>query len=308
MNAYPFAQEFNRVLTISGLSIADVVKELKERGFVISASSLSYWRSGRSLPRKKNSFEIVNAIEEICGAPAGTLSTVLSDILSLGSTNSTPFSVISLPPEHDKAGTPEASRDIDNEIDWSFEARREVVNCFFTVSADFLSMGRYVMLLVRPSTAEKTYVHAGSIWNEDDIPPTKPDFTQENIEGATLDKTWFKDNEHGVREAETARLLLPPASNNELIRVAYSTGSVVTKNPIHETDGWHFLWPLRFYTCHVTFEGKVPNNIEWVMQNREKRGGQSITSTQVTRVHPVGNTVQITLEEPPAATGWFRWS
>lgn len=308
MNSYPFAKEFNRVLTLSGLTVADVAKEMKKRGFVISSSSLSYWRSGRSLPRKKNSFAIVDAIEEICQVPKGTLSNVLSDILSLDSDNSAPFSVLSLPPENDKAGTPEPSRDIDKEIDWSFEARREVVNCFFTISADFLSMDRYVLLLVRPSSEEKTYVHAGSIWTEEDIPPTKPDFVQENIEGATLDKTWFKDNEHGRREAETVRLLLPPYNANELMRVAYSTGAVVTKKPIYETHGWHFLWPLRFYTCHVTFEGEVPDTIEWVMQNREKRGGQSITSTQVTRVYPVDNTVQITLEEPPAATGWFRWS
>lgn len=169
-------------------------------------------------------------------------------------------------------------------------------------------MDRYVLLLVRPSAGKKTYIHAGSIWTEEDVPPTKPDFVQENIEGAILDKTWFKDNEQGWREAETARFLLPPCGGNELMRVAYSTGTAVTKKPIFETHGWHFLWPLRFYTCHVTFEGKVPNNIEWVMQNREKRGGQSITSTHVTRIQPVDNIAQITLEEPPAATGWFRWS
>lgn len=308
MDPYPFAQEFNKILTLSGLSIADVVKELKQRGFVISSSSLSYWRSGRSLPRKRNSFAIVDAIEEICDVPKGTLSTVLSNILSLGSNNSAPFSVVSLPSDSNNPGSPENSRAIDNEIDWNFEARREVVNCFFTISADFLSMERYVLLLVRPSSADKTYLHAGSIWTEEDIPPTQPDFRQENIEGATLDKTWFQDNEQGQREAETARLLLPPCGSNELMRVAYSTGMAITKKPINETHGWHFLWPLRFYTCYVTFEGEVPHNIEWVMQYREKHGGQSITATQVTRMYPVGNTVQITLEKPPAATGWFRWS
>ena len=308
MNSYPFAQEFNRVLTLSGLSVADVVKELKQRGFVISASSLSYWRSGRSLPRKKNSFAIVEAIEEICDVPKGTLTTVLSDVLSLGSDNSTPFSIVSLPPENDKAGTPQASREIDNEIDWSCEVRREVINCFFTVAADFLSIERYVVHLVRPSQAEYSYLHAGSIWTENDVPPTEPDFTQKNIEGAILDNTWVKKNEQGERVAETVRLRLFPKYTNELMRVAYRTATEILKKPAHESDGWHFLWSLRFYTCHITFEGEVPEKIEWVMQTREKHGGQTITSTQVTRIYPVGNTVQITLENPPPATGWFRWS
>ena len=308
MSAQVFSSEFNKVLTSSGLSIVDVVKKLKDRGFVISSSSLSYWRSGRSLPRKRNSFAIVKAIEDICQVPPGTLTTVLKDVLSLSSGNSAPFSVLTLPPENEKAGTPKVSSEIDKEIDWSFEARREVVNCFFTVSADRLSMDRYVMMLVRPSKRDKTHLHAGSIWTEEDLPPTGPDFTQENTEGATLEKTWFSDNEHGVREAETVRFVLPQGEKNEVMRVAYSTGAVKTTKPINETHGWHLLWPLRFYTCHLTFEGNVPEKIEWVMQNREERGGQTITSTQVKRVYPIGNVAQITLEEPPAGTGWFRWS
>lgn len=108
--------------------------------------------------------------------------------------------------------------------------------------------------------------------------------------------------------AETVRLLLPPYTENELMQVAYAPETSLLKKPTHESSGWHFLWPLRFYTCRITFEGDVPDTIEWVTQNREKHGDQTITSTEVTRVHPVGKVAQISLENPPAATGWFRWS
>lgn len=130
----------------------------------------------------------MDAIEEICDIPRGTLRNVLTEELALDSKNAAPLSAISLPPENEKAGTPQASRDIDEEIDWSFEARREVVSCFFTISSDYRAVDRYIVLLVRPSTAEQTYLHTGTTWDDGDIQPTGPNFSQENIEGRPLIK------------------------------------------------------------------------------------------------------------------------
>ena len=62
------------------------------------------------------------------------------------------------------------------------------------------------------------------------------------------------------------------------------------------------------YNCSITFEGDVPENIEWVTEATEQEHGGRVKQITTRRIRPDGNTVQITLENVQGIMGYFRWN
>ena len=69
----PFAQAFRDALAQSGMTLVEVVEALAERDVKLTQASLSYWQSGRSVPRRQSSIAVLSDVEEVLGAQKDTL-------------------------------------------------------------------------------------------------------------------------------------------------------------------------------------------------------------------------------------------
>lgn len=74
----PFATALRDALAEHGIPLERVQCRLAERGHSVSLATLSYWCNGRSLPTRKKSLEIVQAMESILGLDEGSLVATLA--------------------------------------------------------------------------------------------------------------------------------------------------------------------------------------------------------------------------------------
>lgn len=72
-----FAARFAAALGARDLSLDGVRVHLAKSGYTVSVATLSYWRSGRSVPWRRQSLEMVGHLESLLGVPTGFLSDVL---------------------------------------------------------------------------------------------------------------------------------------------------------------------------------------------------------------------------------------
>lgn len=68
-----FAQALSHAVAERGLSLEEVRRALDRVGYGVTTTTLSYWQSGRSMPRRADSIRAVVALEHILGTPAGVL-------------------------------------------------------------------------------------------------------------------------------------------------------------------------------------------------------------------------------------------
>ena len=69
-----FAEAFRDATNQRGLSLERLTYHLSRRGHELSAATLSYWRTGRSVPQRSASIAALGALEEILGVDRGSLS------------------------------------------------------------------------------------------------------------------------------------------------------------------------------------------------------------------------------------------
>lgn len=72
-----FAETLDAAIQASGLSLERIRYALAAHGVRISATTLSYWRRGRSQPERASSMPVVRLLEEILALPGGALTTRL---------------------------------------------------------------------------------------------------------------------------------------------------------------------------------------------------------------------------------------
>ncbi|MGO4957378.1 hypothetical protein ACTQ49_08925 [Luteococcus sp. Sow4_B9] len=68
-----FAQRLREALHNSALSLEECASALVERGTPVSGATLSYWSTGRSVPKRAGSLRAVSELERILDVPAGWL-------------------------------------------------------------------------------------------------------------------------------------------------------------------------------------------------------------------------------------------
>lgn len=73
-----FASVLREAIQARGLTLGRIVHRLEERGFALSAATLSYWSKGRYRPARPESLAALVALEEILDLPAGSLRARLS--------------------------------------------------------------------------------------------------------------------------------------------------------------------------------------------------------------------------------------
>ncbi|WP_420176058.1 hypothetical protein [Luteococcus sp. OSA5] len=76
-SATSFSEELAQALRRSGMTLEQVQDELRKAGTPVAAASLSYWQTGRSVPRRENSLRAVAQLERLFGMPTGHLAELL---------------------------------------------------------------------------------------------------------------------------------------------------------------------------------------------------------------------------------------
>ncbi len=75
-----FAATLSDAVAARGLSLEEIRRALDHVGYGVTTTTLSYWQSGRSMPRRADSIRAVVALENILGTPAGALTAGLDPI------------------------------------------------------------------------------------------------------------------------------------------------------------------------------------------------------------------------------------
>ncbi|GAB95709.1 hypothetical protein KILIM_025_00460 [Kineosphaera limosa NBRC 100340] len=76
-SATTFAHAFREATDQRGLSLERITYHLRRRGHDLSTATLSYWRTGRSVPQRSTSIAALGALEEILGVERGSLASLV---------------------------------------------------------------------------------------------------------------------------------------------------------------------------------------------------------------------------------------
>ncbi|MBR6460107.1 MAG: hypothetical protein IKS49_08185 [Actinomycetaceae bacterium] len=301
-----FSTILTQAIASSGLSLTDIVNKLDQQGLTLSAASLSYWKTGKTLPTRKTSRPILEAIEDICSLAPGTLFEAAQSDSNANRGRHIPASTSKARiPDNTHTQVPRESEDLESDIDWSYEAEREILIDSFHISPDFMTIQGEITILARITHPSYSHLHISSYLSADEGEFADNETGLRYIEGAAIGDVIRHKNSKSL----TVRLDLPEESKvGDLRRVFYLPPPYHASEPCTASPIRHFAWPLRMYNCHIFFEGKVPENIEWVTEETQERGISRVKHITTQRIQPSGNTVQISLENVQGVMGYFRWS
>ncbi|MGW5741466.1 XRE family transcriptional regulator, partial [Amycolatopsis sp. NPDC003861] len=73
----PFDAALRAAIRARGLSLDRLREHLRTRGVSVTTATLSYWQSGRSRPRRRDSVHGLRQLEAVLEVPAGSLVALL---------------------------------------------------------------------------------------------------------------------------------------------------------------------------------------------------------------------------------------
>lgn len=296
-----FASRLDEALIAAPYSLDRIVDILAKQGLKVSQATLSHWRSGRSTPKRYNSLRIVAALEDILTLPSQALSSLLPSDIKKNTDAS--------PPESGTEPSPVDSSfsflydEADRATDWSNEVQREFMEGETVVSADFLTQTYSFVILARVPQVQHPCLHVSVGLNNTDVIPETGYVDFYNIKGATIgERQVYADGLTTVTRLDLPSSCYP----GQLHRISF-TYSCQSTVPYTTSLLQLLVWPLHFYVSRVEFEGKVPENIEWIEETVQEEDNATYTSISTRPVIPIGNTIQICIEKPEATRGYFRW-
>ena len=297
-------QQFARVLqgaiAHSGKTLAQISYEVHEAGATISQASLSYWQSGRSVPRRQSSAKTLRALEKVLSVPRGTL----LDAAARSGMPAEPEAAATFENTSRGMVVPEDSLAVLEEtdkshVDWENEVERKAMRTSVLITNDGHTMVANTLCIVSLQGIDAPVFHIGNVWSEGNLPP---DIL--NVVGGELGETIFYDAEnYCLRE-----IRLPKGyATGELRQVGweYRQESV---QPITCSPHRWFARPLETYALNITFEGRVPAFVEWVQSQEVISGGykQRIETSRELTVH--GGIARLALENVRDCTAYERWT
>lgn len=295
-DANEFATVLRAAITASGMSLAQIVENLAERDTKVTQAALSYWQSGRSLPRRQRSRKALVELEQILDLSEGTLTLPLQkQLVALNTRRMTQ-------PASPKASIAPNAGFSSSSIDWSNEVYREMISVRTTMSIDRCTLTEKVTTLVRiPDVAKPTF-HVGYHWVEaSDSDADRPHLT--DIEGATLGESLPLEGRTRVTCLYIPEFVKP----GDLHQLSYTT---ITRSPnpyTRTTERW-FAWPLRYYTVFLDFGGHEPKDVEWVQVNTQEVDGMTQRIESIRPLTPINSTVQVTAASVDGGSSVVRWS
>lgn len=301
-----FADELNRMLEKSSFSSEVIVGELNRRGFPLPLRTFAYWLKGYFLPRFESAFQLVDALENICGVTDNRLTDALLHDLSLGA-SFVPDRLddqffVPTPPATMNDARSQRLKILDEKVDWSADLVRTAIKDDVYVNEDFTKFRHRVTVLAVVPDVENPSLTISSVYEPGERPIGDEHFY--DIRGARLGKQGSYEEDglavHGVQ------LYLPDTVvPGELHEISY-TWDYVVPAPVMTMGERIFPWILEFYSCTVTFTGAVPQDIEYVtFSSDEEKENPMPSGIPLVRD---GNSVRIATRDFGLLTAHFRCS
>lgn len=295
----PFTQAFREALAQSGMTLVEVVDALAERGVKLTQASLSYWQSGRSVPRRQSSIAVLGDVEEVLGAKENTLSDALKQERE-ENVKTAEFTAHAKMAQRRPELLWNAPRDFDMDIiDWDNEVQRKFLHQTMTVREGGHKAVTRVDAVVRVTGTESPTMNVCESWALGD---SIPDVS--NIYGGFLDDAHIdEDSRYGVFP-----IYLPEGkASGDLHQLGYTVYSSATDRITQTSLGW-FAQPVDMYAFTVDFGDELPMSVEWVNVSTRRRGDAIERIETTHELEIIGGIVQATVERFSDAATFIRWS
>ena len=297
-----FAREINALLEQSSLSAEDLVADLNKRGFPLPLDTFNYWRQGYFLPRSDGAFQLISIMESICGGHGNRLSDALLYDLSSGA---------SFVPGHyiaPESSTPPTlntrlTRIADKAIDWDANLIQKAVRDIGWISADYRKARFTTTVFAHvPSVPNPTFVFQLLLTPHEPV-PTEDYFY--NLSGMTLQKQEIFREDDGTISCVTQFSVPESVAPGDLHKLSFSWDEESEK-PFDMLNERLFPWSVEFYSCKVTFEGGIPDDIRYV--THKTVDGQEVEVPHDIPMIRDGNTVSVSMKNVANVIGSFRYS
>lgn len=295
----PFTQAFRGALAQSGMTLVEVVEALAERGVKLTQASLSYWQSGRSVPRRQSSIAVLGDVEEVLGAKEGVLKRALEQEREENAKNAELAS-------RAKGGQrrPEllwnAPRGLNIDlIDWENEVQRKFLHQTMTIRGGGHEATTRVDAVVRVTGTDSPMMSVCTSWALGDDIPEISDVYGGNLEDPHIDESG--------RFAIFSISLPDEKTSGNLHQLGYTVHKTATDRITQTAQGW-FAQPVDMYAFTVDFGDELPMSVEWVNVTMRRRG-DSIERIETTHdLEIIGGIVQSTVERLNDSATFIRWS
>lgn len=258
-----FPERLAQALRASPLSLEQFAQQLGALGTPVSAATLSYWSTGRSLPRRARSRQAVTHLEQLLGTPPGWLTGVLATVSPSG------WDPLAVLPEHPGIQPALASLGVGLERDVAVQVLRDRLvvapgrlarRVFQLVRAERAGVDRLVIVHEVPREAQWELVELADIPRPEvvELEPASPGAPRILLTCTGLDAA--------LAPGEFA-ILHQQLVITEVSRTAQAGCELVTPRP----DGTHQL------IQEVAFEQQLP---AWVRHSHIAPGDQEASSTQ----------------------------
>lgn len=294
-----FAHILQEAIAQSGKTLAQITYEVRELGSSISQASLSYWQSGRSIPRRQSSTKTLRALEKVLDVPRGTL----FDAAALSGMPSEPEAEATF--ENTSRGmiVPEESLAIlektdVSSVDWDNEVERKAMRASVRIANDGHLMEMTTLCIVALQGIDAPVFHVGSVWSEGNPPPELLD-----VVGGEVGKTTVYNEENYC----LSEIRLPKGYTiGELRQVGWTYRQESAQRITRTPHRW-FARPLETYAMSIAFEGAIPSRVEWV-QTQEVTSGGFMQRIETSRELDVSSGVaRLALENVHDCTAYVRW-
>ncbi len=295
-----FAEVFRGAVSRSGKTLAQIVDELEANGSTISQASLSYWQSGRSVPRRQSSVRTLTLLETILDVPRGTLINAASD----GSARAfqiAPEAAATF--ENTSRGmiVPDTSNAVPEDagtIDWSNEVERKAMRVNVALSDGGRVMVVKTLAIVALTGVKAPVFHVGNVWGEGDSLPELTD-----IVGGNTGRSFVHEDEHYVLR----EIRLPEGfATGELRQVGWTVRRESSERITRTPHRW-FAQPLGAYALTLDFGAAVPRYVEWVQVQTVTENGFTKRVETSRELSLAGGIAKLTLEDVHDCTAYVRW-
>lgn len=298
-----FAEELNKMLEETSMSAEDVVAQLNKYGFPVPLYTFAYWLQGYFLPRFESAFQMVSALEGIYGITDNRFSDALLEDLSSGLSfvpgESTESGFFATPPADFNYKFSPYFVEPEKTIDWEANLIQKVVRDEIYVSADRTHDHLKTTVLARvPSVPDPTFVLQLLY-----VPGESPGDGEYvyDLSGIEIRKQEIYERDDVIICA--TRFSLPDnVVPGDLHTLSYSWDEYLQAP--REKIGERLLpWTLDFYSCKVTFEGRVPEDIRYA--TFELFEGEEVEVPCDIPIVRSGNTVSISAKNFGNCVGAF---
>lgn len=301
-----FTQELKVALERSRIHVQDVAQQLSNDGHAVPMKTFLYWLEGYFLPRHDDAFLLVKTLEKIFGIKDGSLRHALVADLSSGQSF--------VPEEYREAqgvAMPNKVGDdrekyletSDSQTDWDEEIIREVVHDEIVVNAECNYIRHRTTIFGRVPSGSAAFLNFPIIFEEKEEKPEPEKIIYDIHGGKIVEQTMHEEGD--ILTVNTRLALCDGTVSGALYRISFTSDFRVLGGFTRAVERF-FSFPLAFYSCSITFEGDVPDDIEYVffLYDEEKDEKKDMSITPLTAI---GNTVRVLRGNVFNGTGYVRW-